>query len=466
MINDDHIPKSTFLGKFSWATFDWANQPYYTLITTFIFAPYFATVFVGDGVRGQELWGYTQSLAGLFIALLSPVLGAIADSMGRRKPFLAVFSLLFSLSALGLWLAVPGHEQALIPVMFCLVVMAMTMEITVVFNNAMLPGLGAGKSMGRWSGFAWGWGYVGGLVALIVVLLYIAFPAEGNAPGFLIPVVPEEVPFNLDVANQEHNRIVGPISSLWFLIFIIPLFLFTPDHGRKRKPLVQAAREGMTTLRQTLIHVRQYRNIIRFLIARMLYADGLSAIFAFGGIYGAGTFGWKITTLGMMGILLSLFGIVGAFAGGVIDDWLGSKRTIFLSLSGLIIGTIGAFSITPDTAFFVIPLEPGTSEGLFSSPAEQIYLAFVSLIGLCGGPLQAASRTMLARIAPMNMMTEFYGLYALSGKATAFLAPFAIALMTAFFESQRVGFAPVILFLIAGFWILIPVKEERSEPEI
>jgi UMF1 family MFS transporter len=196
----------------------------------------------------------------------------------------------------------------------------------------------------------------------------------------------------------------------------------------------------------------------------MTYYDGLSAIFAFGGIYAAGTFGWEIQTLGVFGIILSVFAAVGAFLGGWMDDRVGSKRTILIAVAGLVAGTVASVSITADTVLFVIdvaPPVPGAAP--FSSTAEQVYLLAGILIGISGGPAQAASRTLMARLAPPSMITEFFGLYALSGKATSFIAPFAIALATSAAASQRAGLYVIVGFLAAGFLLLLPVREEQAQ---
>lgn len=200
-----------------------------------------------------------------------------------------------------------------------------------------------------------------------------------------------------------------------------------------------------------------------FLIARMTYYDGLSAIFAFGGIYAAGTFGWGIETLGAFGIILSIFAASGAFFGGWLDDRIGSKRTILIAVAGLIVGTCVSVSITADTIFFVIDVVPRAPDAApFSSIGEKIYLAAGVLIGMSGGPAQAASRTFMARLAPPSMMTEFFGLYALSGKATSFIAPFVIAVATSAAASQRAGLYVILGFLAVGFLLLLPVREERT----
>ncbi len=444
------LGEASKLGKFGWAMFDWANQPFFTLITTFIFAPYFVSFVVGDAVRGQALWGYTQGIAGVAVALMAPFLGSIADAGGRRKPWIGAFTGLGAVASCALWFAIPGADAGgLVLTMAMIVVATIGVEFAIVFNNAMLPSLTGERNIGLLSGFGWGLGYVGGLLALIVVLL-----------GFSLPEAPL---LGIDKAAHEHDRLVGPLSGLWLALFVVPLFVFTPDaESRGLRPLA-AVRQGVATLVETLCTLGRYRNIALYLVARMFYYDGQSAIFAFGGIYAAGLFGWTTTELGLFGIILIVFAAVGAFVGGWLDDRLGSKRFITLAVLGLILGTLGVVSIADGRAFFFMAVGmPTAATGLFASEAERIFLAVTVVLAVSGGPAQAASRTLLARLAPSAMMGEFFGLYALSGKATAFMAPLSVALLTEVFHSQRAGIAVVLVFLVVGLGLLLFVKEERA----
>ena len=444
------LGEASRLGKFSWAMFDWANQPFFTLITTFIFAPYFVSFVVGDAVQGQAIWGYTQAFAGVVIAVVAPFLGSIADAGGRRKPWIGAFTALAVAGSCALWYATPGvGPGGLAFIMVMIVVATIGVEFAIVFNNAMLPNLVGKARMGFLSGFGWGLGYIGGLMALVIVLL-----------GFSLSDVPL---WGIDKAAHEHDRIVGPLSGLWFAVFVIPLFLWTRDTAGRGLGTAAAVRQGVGTLRDTLRALPRYRNVALYLVARMLYCDGQSAIFAFGGIYAAGLFGWTTTALGLFGIILVAFAAVGAFGGGWLDDQLGSKKVIALSVVGLIGGTLGVISFSDGVAFFFLDVSmPTAGFGLFSSEAERIFLAITVILALSGGPAQAASRTLLARLAPASMMGEFFGLYALSGKATAFMAPLAVALLTSTFASQRAGISMILVFLVIGLGLLMFVREERA----
>jgi UMF1 family MFS transporter len=446
------------LGQVSWAMFDWANQPFFTLITTFIFAPYFANVLVGDPVQGQSAWAFTQSASGILIALLSPFLGAIADAGGRRKPFILAFQLLLVAGCAGLWWAYPNRPDLILPISWAVILATVGAEMSIVFNNAQLPNIVRPERMGWLSGFGWGLGYCGGLVSLFVVLA-VSMPAM-----FGLAASNDRPLFGLDPASHELERLVGPASAIWIAIFVLPMFLFTPDSaGARRQSLLAAARAGGRSLWSTLQRIRYFGNALRYLIAFMLYNDGLAAIIAFGGVYASATFGWSTVTLGIFGIILTVFAIPGAFLGGRIDDLIGSKRTVQLAIAGVVVATLGIVGVTEDRIFYVVPAEPiSPTRGLFGSLQEKTLMGFALLLGFCMGPMQAASRTMVGRIAPHGMTGEFYGLFALSGRATAWMAPLAIGTVTAATASTRLGMACVLIFLVLGFVLLWGVREERA----
>lgn len=420
-------------GQFAWSLFDWANQPYFTLILTFIFAPYFATQVIGDAVKGQAVWGYFLAAAGLLVAFSGPVFGAMADATGRRKPWCGAFSLLGVVGAMGLWLAEPGGSALLAGGMMILATVGF--EIAIIFNNAFLPGLANPGREGWLSGFGWGLGYVGGLVALGLILYGI--------------YLPEDPWFGLDKLKGEDARIVGPFTALWFCVFAVPFFLVTEDVPGKGVALGKGVRQGLATLWHTLSHLGRYKAIMWFLIARMIYADGLIALFSFGGIFAAGTFGWGTTQMGIFGMVIILFSAIGAFAGGRIDDHIGSRKTILLGLVGLVLAMLLVMSLGRDSVLFgTVATTPGT--GNMQSLPEILMMVAAVLIGMCAGPVQAASRTMMMRLTPKDMSAEFFGLYAFSGKATAFLAPLTIGLATDMFGDQRVALVIVVLFLAVG----------------
>ncbi|MGV1013536.1 MAG: MFS transporter [Methyloceanibacter sp.] len=436
---------------FGWVMFDWAAQPFYTLVVTFLFAPYFVNGFVADPARGAALWAYATGGAQLIAALLAPVLGAIADTGQPRKPWIAGFSVLLVVGLSGLWLAIPGQHD-LIPVVLVSFGLALIgVELATVFTNAMMPSLVPNGRLGTLSGTGWAIGYVGGLVSLILIAgLVVADPNTGKTLLGLQPIVP------LDAATREGDRLIGPFSALWYVVFVLPLFLFTPDRSAKTLR-AGAVRAGLVQLIQSVKDlVRHHAQVALFLLARMLYADGLGAVFAFGGIYAATVFGWGAMELGLFGIVLTIAGTIGAAFGGFLDDRRGSKAVIAASLCIFIAASIGVLSVDANHVLFgleVAPKLPGSAP--FSSTGEQVYLAFAILIGLASGPIQASSRTLLARMCPPEKLTEFFGFFAFSGKITAFAAPLAIGVVTAATGSQRIGIAMSLVFLLAGLMMLL-----------
>lgn len=439
-----------------WVLVDWALQPYYTLILTFLFAPYFTSAVVGDAVRGQALWGYAAAITGILIAIGSPVLGAMADEVGRRKPWVAVFAIMLAAGLASLWWATPGASNAtVLLILVAFIAATIAAEFATVFTNAIMPTLVPAAQLGRLSGAGWAAGYVGGLLSLAVMAgLLVTNPATGRTLLGLEPLL------SLDIVQREGDRMVGPFAAVWVLVFLLPFFLFVPD--RPTMALRSDRGSALAHLWETLRELPRQRDMFYFLIARALYSDGLSAIFVFGGIYGTAVFGWQAFERGLFGIALITIGTAGAVMGGALDDRFGAKRVVIGALVLLMIGAIGILSVTAGHVLFTLPVEeklPGSQP--FSSTGELVFLAFACLIAIAAAPNQAASRTLLARLAPPERMTQFFGLFAFSGKVTAFLAPLTIAAVTSLTGSQRAGMSMILVFLLAGLVLLLPVRERR-----
>ena len=406
----------------AWCLYDWANSAYPTVITTFVFAAYFTKGVAVDPITGTSQWGLAISISALCVALIGPFLGAIADHSGRRKPWLFSFTLISALCAMGLWFVTP-EPGSVFMALFFVGVGTFAFELGMIFYNAMLPDLSPPRKIGRWSGWGWGLGYVGGLTCLALTL--VAFVQTGT-PWF-----------GLDKEMAEHLRATGPMVGLWMLIFAVPLFVFTPD-----KPsgvgFTEASKRGTTSLIETFKHVTQHTNIARFLIARMIYTDGLNTLFAFGGIYAAGSFGFSFEDLILFGIGINVTAGLGAASFAWIDDWIGPKLTILISVTALIFLSSALLLIDNVFLFWVFGLG----------------------LGIFVGPAQSASRSMMARLAPPEMRTKMFGLFALSGKATAFLGPALLAIMTDAFASQRAGMASIVIFFIIGALLLLRVNDK------
>ncbi len=435
----------------SWMLFDWAAQPFFTVVITFIFGPYFVSRLAADPVAGQAAWGYTITIAGILIAFLSPLLGSIADASGRRKPWIAGFAIFKIISLVLLWQAAPGSPLWL--PMSCVVVAMVAAEFSIVFNDSMMPRLIPAQDIGRVSNLAWGLGYAGGLVVLFSVLLLLAGnPKTGTTLLGIAPL------FGLDANQGEDARITGPYAALWYALFILPMFLFTPDTAGKGAPITQAIGNSVRDLKNTLRELSERRGLLRFLIARMVYQDGVNGLLALGGTFAAGMFAWQTIEMGIYGILLLVIAIGGCAYAGRLDARLGSKKVVQLSLACLILATFGIISTGPGyTLFGLIQLSVQDNGGLFATAAEKAYILFGLLIGIAFGPVQASSRSYMARSVEVSEAGKYFGIYALAGRATSFLAPMAVATVTTLTDSARIGMVALIVFLLVGFALLAKV---------
>ncbi|MCB1507918.1 MAG: MFS transporter [Hyphomicrobiaceae bacterium] len=427
-----------------WVLFDAAFQPWFTLVTTFIFAPFAVARLADDPVAGQSAWGFATGAAGLAIALLSPVLGAIADARGPKKPWIAGFGVLFVVSAAALWLAEPGAPGAFLLALAAFALGTVAAEFATVFNNAMMPTLVPREALGRLSGLGWAIGYVGGLASLVFVIGFLDAAGPDGRTLFGLPPL-----FGLDPEAGEGARATGPLSALWFLVLVLPLFVFTPDTARRPvSPGAVSAR--LAALLASVKSLPRDARLGRYLIAHMIYADGLVALFAFGGIYGASLFGWSTIELGLFGILLTLTGTLGALYGGRADDRFGPRAVIAASLIVLTLCGLAIIAIPAPAS--------DAPAGLFATQGEWVYLTLGALIGAAAGPLQSASRTFLVDCAPKGRITEAFGLFALAGKVTSFLAPTLVGLVTLLFDDQRAGVSVILVFFLCGLALLSSVR--------
>lgn len=406
----------------SWCLYDWANSAFPSVIITFVFATYFTGSVALDKVTGTAYWGYSMSLSALAVAITAPVFGVIADYSGRLKPWLGFFTALCILASCILWFIEPDPSFVLL----ALVTVGLAnfaFETGMVFYNAMLTELAGKTHFGRVSGWGWGFGYFGGLFCLVLTLVGL--------------VQPETSLFGLEKETAEHVRASALLVSMWYAVFSIPLFLFTPDKTTREISLLCATKRGLNELWAIIYQLRQHTNVIKFLIARMIYTDGLNTLYAFGGIYAAGSFGMELNEIIIFAIGMNVTAGFGAIAFSWIDDWIGPKKTVLIALIGLII--LGA-------ALLIVQTKAGF--WIFGLP-----------LGFFVGPAQAASRSMMAQLAPPEIITEMFGLYAFSGKATAFLGPALLGAVSLAFGSQRAGMATILVFFMIGIFMLAKVRE-------
>ena len=363
----------------------------------------------------------------LHIAILSPVLGAIADHGKGRKAWIVFWTLVMVAASAALRWGAPGAGSTAL-VLSAAFLGVVAFEMGIVFYNAMLPGLAPPSHMGRLSGWSWGLGYIGGLACLVMLLFVF--------------VQPEAAPFGLDRAAAEHVRISGPAVALWVLVFSLPLFFLTADTPGAGLPLGRAVGAGLRELRDTLINVRRHRNIARFLIARIFYIDGLNTIFAVGALYAAAVFGMSIEEILTFGILVNVTAGIGAFAFAWLDDRLGPKPTVLIGVAGVAACGIPMVLIEDTTWFYILG----------------------GIMGVFFGPAQAASRSLMGRLAPRGREAEMFGLYAFAGKSTAFLGPWLYGVVV-LATGHRWGMATVMPFLIVGALILQTVDDKPYETD-
>lgn len=439
-----------------WWSFDIASQPYYTLLLTFIFGPYFAQIatdsFMAGGLdeqaadaQAQSLWSVGQTVTGLLIAASAPILGAFADNTGRRLPWVAVFSVFYVVGAFSLWWTLPdGSTLVLMLIAFGIGLIGA--EFTTIFTNSYLPELGPRDDIGRISGTGFALGYAGGVAALFIMLLFFAEGADGTTFIGLSPVL------GLDAETREGTRAVGPFAAIWFALFMVPFFLWVRDRPGQGQP--GGAREALAALVTTIRSLPGRTSLFAYLGSSMLYRDGLNALYSFGGTYAVLVLNWEVTQVGIFGIIGAITSAVVCWIGGKIDAARGPKPLIITMI--LVLIALCAFlpGMTPDAIW-------GVETGL----VNPVFMVCGAIIGGAGGVLQSASRTMMVRHAHPERASEAFGLYALSGKATAFMGPLLIGMTTYLLGDARLGVVPLIGLFLIGLFLLVWVRADGEAYE-
>ncbi|WP_294614692.1 MFS transporter [Roseovarius sp.] len=438
-----------------WFFFDWASQPYHTLLVTFIFGPFFASIasdyFIASGLgedladaRAQSMWSYCLTVTGLLIGLGAPVMGAFADTTGKRLPWILAFSAMYVLGATALWWTNPDGSNlwwGLMAFGFGFV----GAEYALIFINSQLPSLGTAEEVGDLSGSGFAFGYLGGVLSLMIMLLLFVEQPTGKTLIGLDPA------FGLDPLMREGTRFVGPFTALWFGVFMVPYFLWVRDIGPPRQGRGVSAALG--TLARTIKGLRHRISLSTYLGSSMLYRDALNGLYGFGGTYAILVLNWSIVSVGIFGIIGAISAALFSWIGGKADKALGPKPVIIFAIWALIAVCVTIVGMDR-TQIFGIPLGEG------SKLPDMIFFGCGVLIGGFGGMLQAASRTMMVRHTDPAAPTENFGLYGLSGRATAFMAPALIGLVTTLSGSARIGVSPVIFLFLIGLVLLRWVKSE------
>jgi len=440
-----------------WMAFDWASQPFYTLGLTFVFGPYFAVVaaeyFMTSGLengaaraQAQSLWSGGQTISGLIIAFTAPFLGAFADNSGRKMPWIVFFSVLFVLATTSMWMLTPdGGALYLVLVLFFVAFIAA--ESALNFINAILPSLGNKDEIGRISGSGAAFGYWGGVVSLAIMLLF--FVEQDNGRTIFVGLEP---PFGLNAEAKEGTRFVGPFIAIWFAVFMIPFFLWVRDDPQAGgKPTNLKAVSG--DLWETLKSVAKRKSLLNFLLGSMFYRDALNALYAFGGIYAALVLGWNITAIGVFGVVAAIAAAITTWIAGLADKRFGPKPVIRVAVWMLILVSITIVGMSREQMFWIaLPIA--------STIPDTVFYVCGAIIGGAGGAVYTASRSMMVRHTHPDRPAEAFGLFALSGKATAFLAPAGITLFTWWTGNTQLGFLPVIFLFLLGLVLLWWVNPE------
>ena len=403
---------------FNFALYDFANSAFTTIIITFIFSTYFAKQIAPNPVLGQSYWGWTIGITGLLVALIGPLIGSFADKKNCTEFFIKLFTIICIILTSFLWFSKPSEKYLL----YTLIIVALAnffYELSLIFYNSILKRISNYNNLGKSSGFSFALGYIGGILIWIICIK--------------IFIDNDVLPFGLSKENSENIRATSIVVALWYLFFSIP-FLFSLKKKIKNK--IEKSSNNIKKIKN-LFWDKGLNNLGKFLLARMLYADGLNAIIIMGGIFAVGVFNLEIKDLLVLSVLMNITAFIGAIIGGYANDKFSSKSVIIFSLLGLIFSS--AIILFIKTKIF--------------------FLIFASINGFFIGPIQSASRVFITKSIDKNNQASGFGLFALSGKLTSFIGPLLVSTLTYISNSQRIGFSAAIILLLIGLLVLLKVKK-------
>ncbi|MAQ31731.1 MAG: MFS transporter [Flavobacteriales bacterium] len=414
----------------AWSLYDFANQPFTTLIVTFIFSKFFVEVLAKNEIAGTSLWSLGISITAIFVSLLSPILGALADAGGYRKLFLIISTYVCVFATIILYFFEPdqiyligGCQIHVSIISLCLFIIAnIGFEFGTVFCNSYLTDLSDNQNIGKISGYAWGLGFVGGLLSLALSLVLF------------------------DVSDNINNvRYINLLVAFWLIVFSLPTFIYLKDQ-KPRKGFKRHVKSSINAIVTTFKNISQHQSIVKFLIARLFYNDALVTIFAFGGVY-AGHLGFSFLEVLILGVVLNIAACIGSFLFGYLEDKIGVFRMLNITLWVLLFSVLLAFIAPFFDCSKLICLPPSLQNII--NPKVLFWIAGF-FIGLMQGPNQSGSRSLMARLTPDDKKNEFFGFYAFSGKATSFIGPLLFGVLTAAFGTQQAGLLIVVVFFILG----------------
>ncbi|MEM5515472.1 MFS transporter [Henriciella sp. AS95] len=460
---------------FAWAVFEWARNPYYILIVIYVFPVYFGSVIGADllasgaldglapeaaqkaaNAKGQATIASIVKMAGFVAALTAPFLGAALDKGGRRKPLLAVFLFIIVITSWSLWYAKPDGSGLSIPqTMGALVVAYVAYTYSEVTHNSMLNVNGRRAALPAISGLGLALGNLAGGLLMLFIVVAFAMPELIQWP-FAEPL------FGLDVGAAEHYRLAGPLCAVWLAVFSIHFFLRSEDGGTHGASWPMAMKRGAASLFQTFRRARENYNILKYLGARMLYADAMAALLTLGAVYIGLFLQWNLVELSAYAILASLFAFVGGLVGGWLDGQVGPKRALMIEITGMIATLVFQLSITQQSIFYGTIQNVALWDGpIFNTLSDLVYLSSAAFIAITATASISSSRSMLVHLAPAERVGEFFGLYAIAGTVTVWLGPLLVELVTKWTDDQRIGMTPIGALFLLGLAVLSTVKSGK-----
>lgn len=450
-------PRKLSRSALSWILHQGTRDPYVILVTIYVFAPYFSRVLVGDPVRGQAAVADISTVFGLITACTAPLLGASIERFGPRKPLMALIIALMVPILFVLWLAKPGGLPVDM-VGYALIVLGVAYNWGDVTNNSLLSRASEPGQEAVLSGL--GYAVANGLSVSLLIFVMWGFVLPGAVPWSFVPSVPL---FGLSQSEHEPSRIVGPLSAVVMLLGAIPFFLWTRDAPRTGVSALAALKEGVRLILHTFGNLKGHAEVAKFLGARMLYCDGMTALIIFGGLFAAGLMKWGELEMLAYGVSLSIFGVLGGLIAPWLDRKLGPRRAVQVEIAGCILMLLGTLGMGREKILFFWTWDAATHPAVWNGPLfrtlpELVYLGMGLLIAVFVTAQYASSRTLLVRLAPQDRMAAFFGLFSLSGTATMWLGSLLVALATKVFQSQVAGFIPIAGLLALGLVGLFTVK--------
>lgn len=414
-------------GQWSWAMADWAREPFFSIVLSLIFPPYFVAVVAGDPVRGTALWGYGLAAASAALVLLGPFAGAAADSTGRRKPWIVGCVALAVAALASLWIGTARPGQVLWVLASCAVAQ-LAIELSRVFTDSMVLKVAPRERVGDLSGLAVGLGFAASFLYVCGTLVF----------------------------DAVDGRAVSALSGAWLVVFILPLLRWCPDFPGEARSWAESWRDSLARLRNSLRDLVRVPQVGRFLLARMVYWDGMMGLFSFIAILASSRLAWRASEISVFGLLGLVAGAAGGVAGGRLERHQGPKRILTGSLAIMLAVSIVMLLELPDV------IARGADDTLFSAAGDRMFLALAIVASACLGSILASSRSMMVRLSPADRLGEFFGLYVMVGRASSFAAPLLVALATTAFGNQTTGvFSVALTFMALGLVLLGRVHDAR-----